>query len=125
MMATTGQTRVHALIVDDDDDVREVVKLTLSQHGYDVKDIGDGATAIETAHRHSFDIAVVNLTMPGISGASVIKQIKQRQPELPVVIITGSLAPEQEGLAGMFSRILYKPFRIEELRETVEEILNR
>ncbi len=113
------------LVVDDDDDMREVVSQTLSQEGYGVQDFGDGATAIETAHRQSFDIAVVNLKMPGISGATVIKQIKQRQPELPVVIITGSPAPEQEELAGMFSRILYKPFRIEELRETVEEILSR
>ena len=124
MMATREDQR-RVLVVEDDDDMREVVSLTLRANRYDVQDFGDGATAIETARRQSFDIAVVNLKMPNISGAAVIKQIKQRQPELPVVIITGSLAPEQEELAGMFSRILYKPFRIEELRETVEEVLSR
>ena len=97
MMATTGQTRLQVLIVDDDDDMREVVSQALSQEGYDVKAFADGATAIETAHRQSFDIAFVNLTMLGISGATVIKEIKRRQPELPVVITTGSLDPQEEG----------------------------
>ena len=124
-MRETRGDRQQVLIVEDDDDMREVVSQVLSANRYDVKAFGDGAAAIEAVHRQSFDIALVNLKMPGISGAAVIKEIKQRQPELPVVIITGSLAPEQEELAGMVSRILYKPFRIEELRETVEEILSR
>ena len=113
------------LVVDDDDDMREVVKLALSQEGYDVKAFGDGADAIEAARHQSFDLAIVDLKMPGTSGAAVIKEIKHRQPELPVVIITGSLDPSQEGLNDMFSRVLYKPFRIEELRETVEEVRSR
>ena len=124
MKETRGDRR-QVLIVDDDDDMREVVSQALSEEGYDVQDFGDGATAIETAHRQSFDIAVVNLKMPGISGATVIKQIKERQPELPVVIITGFLEPQTEGLEGLFNRILHKPFQIEELRETVEEVLSR
>ena len=125
MKATTGQTRPKVLIVDDDDDVREVVSQTLSASRYDVKAFSDGADAIEAARHESFDLAVVDLKMPGTSGATVIKEIKKRQPDLPVVVITGSLDPSQEGLDGMFSRLLHKPFRIEELRKTVEEVLSR
>ena len=113
------------LVVDDDDDMREVVKLALGQQGYEVTAFGDGEAAIEAARHQSFDLAIVDLKMPGTSGATVIKEIKKRQPELPVVIITGSLDPKEEGLDDMFSRILQKPFRIEELRETVEEVLSR
>lgn len=125
MKGTTGQTRPKVLIVDDDDDMREVVSQTLGGRGYDVTAFGDGADAIAAARHQSFDLAVVDLKMPGTSGAMVIREIKQRQPELPVVVITGSLDPIQEGLNDMFSRVLYKPFRIEELRETVEEVLSR
>ena len=113
------------LVVDDDDDMREVVSQALSQEGYDVKAFGDGSDAIEAARQQSFDVAIVDLKMPGTSGATVIKEIKKRQPELPVVVITGSLDPKEEGLEGIFSRLLQKPFRIEELRETVEEVLSR
>ncbi len=113
------------LVVEDDDDMREVVSQALSQKGYEVKAFGDGADAIEAARRESFDLAVVDLKMPGTSGATVIKEIKKRQPELPVVVITGSLDPSQEGLNDMFNRVLYKPFRNEELREAIEEVLSR
>ena len=121
MKATTGQQRV--LIVDDDDDMRQVVSLTLSARQYDVTAFGDGTDAIEAARRESFDITLVDLKMPGTSGMAVIKEIRRQQPELPVVIITGSLDPSEEGLDAF--RILHKPFGIEELRRTVEEVLSR
>lgn len=81
------------LIVDDEDDIRTVVRSTLEDEGFDVIwEAGDGETAIEVLYRHQPDIIVLDYSMPGMDGEAVAKSIKLLSPRSQVVVFTGAVS---------------------------------
>uniref|UniRef100_A0A7C4QT65 Sigma-54-dependent Fis family transcriptional regulator n=1 Tax=Schlesneria paludicola TaxID=360056 RepID=A0A7C4QT65_9PLAN len=88
MTAATSH-RLRVLFVDDESAIREVMKLELPRMGHDVVLCEDGQAAIKALDRHTFDAAIVDLRMPGLSGWDVIDHIKKVSPETEVIISTG------------------------------------
>jgi CheY-like chemotaxis protein len=76
---SNGRPRV--LVVDDEPDVRQVFQLALSRSGFDVKTVGSGPEALETAAQDSYDLAFVD-------GVETLKQLKTVSPRTQVVMIT-------------------------------------
>lgn len=123
-MATTREIQAgRVLVVDDDEDIPVVVGLALESKGYSVTLVENGLQAIKAARESFFDLLIVDLKMPGLSGAATIKEIRTFRPDVPVIVITGSLDPENEGIQGEIRLCLYKPFRVNELRDAVEKVL--
>ncbi|HUQ69808.1 MAG TPA: sigma-54 dependent transcriptional regulator [Planctomycetaceae bacterium] len=88
-MSAAPSHRLRVLFVDDESAIREVMKIELPRMGHDVVICEDGHAALKALEQHTFDAALVDLRMPGLSGWDVIDHIKKVSPETEVVISTG------------------------------------
>ena len=105
------------LLVDDEDDFRTTLANRLKLRKIDVTDAGSGNEAIELVRQKSFDVAVIDVKMPGIDGIETLKQIKQIQPAMEIVMLTGHASIESgiEAMKlGAYNYIM-KPCDIDEL----------
>jgi len=89
---TTHRARV--LVVDDETEVRQVMVRMLSAVGYDVCAAKDGAEAISMLDREVVDLVVTDLAMPNGDGMSVLRKVRERNDELPVVLVAGAPTTE-------------------------------
>lgn len=112
------------LIVDDDDLVRDsLYDLLEEEHFCHVAETAEKALAF--LESDSYDVVLTDLSMPGLSGLELLGHVRQRQPETPVIIITGiNDAEYAKGLIqmGAFAYLL-KPFRLEQVEENVNRAL--
>jgi DNA-binding NtrC family response regulator len=81
--------KLRVLFVDDETAIREIMKIELPRMGHEVTLCEDGAAALKALEKQTFDAALVDLRMPGLSGWDVIEHIKKVSPETEVVISTG------------------------------------
>jgi DNA-binding NtrC family response regulator len=81
--------KLRILFVDDEAPIREVMKIELQRMGHDAVICEDGKSALAAADKNSFDAAIVDLRMPGLSGWDVIEHLKSVSPETDVIISTG------------------------------------
>ena len=113
------------LVVDDSEEVREVLRELLSRHGYTVVTCPDGESGLVELESRTFDLAMVDLGLPGISGLEVAQRLKQRWPTTQVALMTGygdRLGPEDANAKGV-DFVLSKPFSLDQLRSVVEHAL--
>jgi DNA-binding NtrC family response regulator len=120
-------TRGRLLVIDDEEDVREMLEFILSAEGFDVATVDGGLAAIELARVRSFDLAITDMRMPGMNGIETLVALKQRDPSMEVVVVTG-YASEQTAAEcirlGAYG-YLRKPFEIAELRPLIDGALAR
>ncbi|MFN7802650.1 MAG: sigma-54-dependent transcriptional regulator, partial [Planctomycetaceae bacterium] len=88
-MSPTALNKLRILFVDDEAPIREVMKIELQRMGHDAIICEDGRAAIAAADKNSFDAAIVDLRMPGLSGWDVIEHLKNVSPDTDVIISTG------------------------------------
>ena len=84
------------LIVDDEEGIRELFKDNLQARGYRCDTAPGGAAALELMASEEYDLAILDMMMPGMSGVYLFEQIKQRWPDLAVIFVT---AVDRLGLA--------------------------
>jgi len=116
--------KLRILFVDDESAIREVMKLELPRMGHDVIICEDGAAALKALEQHSFDAAIVDLRMPGMSGWDVIDHVKKVSPETEVIISTGHGDMEaaiQAVRRGAYD-FLPKPCRLYEIAAVLKRI---
>jgi CheY-like chemotaxis protein len=124
-LSTTPRTSTpgaQILVVDDSEDVREVLRELLTQHGHTVVTCGDGESGLAELETRRFDLAMVDLKLPGISGHEVANRLKGRWPDATVVIMTGyfdRVGPEGT-LAKGVDFVLTKPFTLDQLRLVIQ-----
>lgn len=85
----TSANKLRVLFVDDEANIRDVMKIELRRMGHDACICEDGAAALKALETQTFDAAIVDLRMPGLTGWDVIDHIKQVSPETEVIISTG------------------------------------
>src|ERR1700744_3185512 len=76
------------LVIDDEASIRESLEVLLSLEGYSTVMVGDGAEGLRQLEIDNFDLVLLDLALPGQSGMELLPQIKERQPDLPVIMIT-------------------------------------
>ena len=113
------------LVVDDEMSVRTTFSSVLRKEGYRVTAVKDGYEAIKAIDEGSFDLALVDLRMPGLDGIEVLENIKKRKPQIPVIIYTGygSVTTAVEAMRKGAADYLAKPFSPEELKAGVKKAL--
>jgi DNA-binding NtrC family response regulator len=131
--APSNDTVVHGegqiLLVEDDAMVSVTAIATLRSFGYDVTHANDGKTALEhvSAHPGRFQLALLDLRMPGISGELTFEKLRELEPGLPVLIWSGYGAEQdvssmlKKGAAGF----VQKPYRVAELSRTVAQKIRK
>ncbi len=121
---TPEKEKVNILVAEDEADLRDILKVTLEQEGYRAILASDGDEAIKKIEKKSFQIALIDIKMPGVSGKELFSRIKQINPRLPIVIITGSPDFKEEmSLKKQAYEYIYKPFRLDELVGVVKRAL--
>lgn len=88
-MSPAPQNKLRVLFVDDEAPIREVMQNELPRMGHDTTICADGEEALKAFEKHTFDAAIVDLRMPGLSGWDVVDHIKKVSPETEVIISTG------------------------------------
>jgi len=119
--------KANILIVDDEIDLLETLGDILESKGYNVTMVEDGHRAIELLRKKYFDVILMDLNMPGISGVESFKEVKKLHPSAAVIMMTaGNLAEEiREALGAGVEAVVDKPFNVKKLVGTIESILER
>lgn len=120
----TDQRKI--LVVDDDEAVRTVTFEMLKRLGFDVTTADSGATALEEVSHQSFDLVLLDLAMPNMSGVEVFTSLKALKPESRVIFMTGYSKDEFSDLLSEnedTTSVLSKPFPMQELKSSIENML--
>jgi CheY-like chemotaxis protein len=114
------------LVVDDEQDIRDVLAETLERAGHAVVVAGDGEEAVDLHHRQHFDLIVSDLAMPGADGIDLTRAVRaDARPDVPILLVTASASPQdlaEAHRAGVTAH-LPKPFKLTELRDQVAAML--
>jgi len=114
------------LIADDHDDNRELLQILLAGAGYEVREARDGSECLAIAREHLPDLIVMDLSMPGLDGWGVFRELKadQRTVEIPCMAVTAHADLDRgAALKTGFNAYVSKPFSSEDLLETVASLL--
>ena len=115
------------LIVDDSSTVRSVIRKVLqaSRFKLEVEEAADGSVAIELAKKQSFDIVFLDYQMPGLDGFATLAELKRVQPDIKVIMITGTrdVRIEDRARAEGARDFLYKPFFAKDIDAALNRLL--
>lgn len=120
-----GKTRI--LVVEDDPDQRQILRIWLTQSGYAVMTAKDGLEGLALAQRHAFDVILTDLRLPGLNGLQLLNLVKDHDPSVVVIFLSGqgtmedAIAALREGRAYDFILKPLKNFR--QLNLVIEKAL--
>ena len=114
------------LVVDDEAAIRETVGYALRGEGYEVSDAADGEEALEVARRNGFDVLILDLMLPKLSGVEVCRRLRA-ESDVPILLLTAKDAEVDRvlGLEAGADDYVTKPFSMVELVSRVRAILRR
>jgi two-component system, OmpR family, response regulator len=115
------------LLVDDEVAFTKYLSIFLANRGHEVTAVYDGASAIEIIEGQEFDVAVLDLRMPGINGIETLKVLKKRKPLLEIIILTGHGTVDSaiEGVQHGAFDYATKPIALNDLYERISQALER
>ena len=130
-MFSGHETKGRVLIVDDEPDVRKVVKMTLSKAGYDVIEAEDGEKAIaaikEGENPLLLDVIISDIRMPKVNGVEAMNYFQQQWPTVPLIVLTGF--PDMDMATGFLKKgivdYLVKPVEKEKLIQAVSKAIEQ
>ena len=124
-----GSAGIRVLLVDDENQLRRVMRDLLERDGYTVFEAKDGAQALEQVDTHAPDILVLDLNLPGLDGYGVITQLRSRQAteDLPIIVLTAKGDEDNEVRVFELGAddFLSKPFRARALSARIQAVLAR
>ena len=120
-----GETVERILIVDDEKNYLVVLDALLGEAGYEVATANSGARALAVLEEEEPDLVVTDMRMPRMSGLELIREIKQKSPDLPVIVMTafGTVENAVEAMKSGAVDYIMKPFENQELLLTVDKAL--
>jgi two-component system OmpR family response regulator len=119
----------HILLVEDEQHLAFGIKYNLEAEGFEVTVVGDGPAALKTIEEDpaGFDLLVLDLMLPGMSGYAVCQSLRENGLDVPVLILSARTLPEDRirGFDVGADQYLQKPFDLEELLSRVRNLLGR
>ncbi len=124
---TKERVQARVLVVDDEAEFAAMIQKTLEGAGYGVDTALNGTQAIELHRKHAYDLALVDLKMPDMTGLELLQYLKVRDKHISVLLMTayGSLAVGIEALKKGAADYIPKPFKLADLLGKVGESLRR
>jgi two-component system chemotaxis response regulator CheY len=117
------------LTVDDSASIRQMIKLTLSNAGYNVIEAGDGTQGLSTARGNKVDLVLTDLNMPGMDGVSLTREIRKLQAYagVPIILLTTESddTRKQAAKAAGATGWITKPFQPEQLLSVARKVLGQ
>lgn len=115
------------LLVEDEENLQEALKLNLELEGYEVTGAWDGAEALQAVEKEYFDLIILDVMLPEIDGITVCETIRLTNPDIPILILSAknSSADRVLGLKKGADDYLTKPFNLEELLIRVNNLIKK
>ena len=112
------------LVVDDEEHVRQLFKEELSEEGYEVFLAANGPEAIKMVDEVRPDLVTLDIRMPGMDGIEVLRVLKEKNRELPMIMVTAY--PEYKHNFGVWASEAYvvKSGDLKDLKDTIKKVLN-
>lgn len=125
MMYQDAPAGAVVLVVDDDEDVRQVLRLFLESGGYRVLEAADGGKALELVRGEHIDVVMTDLVMPEREGFETIQAIRRERPSLKVIAMSGAFGGEFLHIAKLLGAhcTLQKPLKVEKVLAAVAAAL--
>jgi DNA-binding NtrC family response regulator len=123
MTQSAAKAVLELLLVDDDAELRSDMANYFSRQGHTVEQCANGQSALDLLERRAFDVVVLDLMMPGMSGLEVLKELKARHAECEVVVLTGEATIESavEAMKLGAREFLTKPISMKEVDRLVRK----
>lgn len=115
------------LLVEDEESIRNVVRLNLELEGYEVVSTGNGKKALEYTRSQHFDLLLLDVMLPDLDGFTITEQVRLSNAEVPILLLTAKDMAQDRvtGLKKGADDYLTKPFNLEELLLRVSNLLRR
>ena len=130
--ATAGDSGVvdslaRILVIDDEAAIRESLEVLLKLEGYTTKMAADGVEGLRILDQESFDLVLLDLALPGQSGLELLPQIKERHPDLPIIMITayGTVDNVVDAIRAGAENFVQKPWDNEKLLADIRSAVAR
>lgn len=112
------------LCIDDEELGLLVRKMTLEAEGYDVTIASDGASGLQLFETQSFDLVLLDHSMPGMNGGQVAQQLRQRSPQTPIVLLSAYVTLPEEHVA-MVDAYITKGEATDLLLTTIRQLIEK
>ncbi|MBL7768422.1 MAG: response regulator transcription factor [Flavipsychrobacter sp.] len=118
---------ISILLVEDEENLHEALKLNLELEGYEVSSAFDGLSAVKAVQQEYFDLVILDIMLPGMDGLTVLESIRIQHNEVPILILSAknSSADRVTGLKKGADDYLTKPFNLEELMLRVHKLIQK
>jgi two-component system OmpR family response regulator len=115
------------MLVDDDDSLRTLLRVTLPKDGFEIVEARDGQEALDLLASAVPDVVVLDWKMPERSGEEVLADVKRRHPALPVIVLTAEIESRHRSVAESLGadEFLTKPFSPLQLLGAIERLTDR
>ena len=124
---TRKQKRARILIVEDEEDVRQLLFEVLNENGHEIETASDGIQGIAMFKESNYDMVFTDLGMPGMTGWQVAQEVKKKNRKTPVALITGWIVQLKQG--ELKNRgvdfVVSKPFKINQILQLVQTIQDK
>lgn len=116
---------IKVLIVEDDDEMRSLLRDFIEDEGYEVDSVNNGSEAFRKLVKEPFDLVITDIQMPGLTGLDILPGIKKLQPDTSIIVITafGSQEFYRRALERGATAYLEKPIHLQNLRTLMERII--
>lgn len=123
----SDQKKISILLVEDEENLHEALRLNLELEGYDVTSAFDGAAALKSLQAEYFDLIILDVMLPEMDGINVTETIRLNNNEVPILILSArnSSADRVLGLKKGADDYLTKPFNLEELLLRVHKLIDK
>lgn len=108
-----------ALVADDEEDFRGLLVLVLTDAGWEVVEAEDGDQALQALLAHSFDVALLDHRMPGLTGSEVYRQLRASGREVPVILMTAASQIQEIATALGITEYIGKPLNLDDLFQAI------
>jgi DNA-binding NtrC family response regulator len=116
---------INALIIDDDTEVRNTLSAILESEGYLVETAENGKKATQMCEKTPFDVALIDVELPDIKGTELLHLLKEKQPKMVKIIITGhpSIENAKKSVNEKADGYITKPFNVPELLGMIKKLI--
>ena len=123
----SDQKKLSILLVEDEENLHEALKLNLEFEGYEITSAFDGAQALKVIGQEYFDLIILDVMLPGIDGISIAETVRVHNNDVPILILSAknTSADRVLGLKKGADDYLTKPFHLEELLLRIRKLIEK
>ncbi|WP_456431777.1 response regulator [Thermosulfuriphilus sp.] len=122
-MAETRKPRI--LLVDDEESIHILYREELEEEGYEVYSALNGEEALKMAEEVDPDVVILDINMPGMDGIEVLRKLKERKPNRPVILSSAYPEYKQDLASWASDDYIVKSYNLDELKDSVRRQLQR